>query len=213
MRLLASFAYIDPTGQKWEAPKDSVVDGASIPQFAWSFIGGPFEGNYREASVIHDVGCDQKVRPWNIVHEAFYWAMRASQVESWRAKVMYAAVYHFGPRWERIVVVTNVPQGQSLIARQKALVMSGAPEGSVAEIVNVRPHRQSSPPNSNQQQLDFEIRVIPPKPRLTVADFQKLRERIELVERTESGGRTARGIELESSGVSLADIRAYKPGQ
>jgi Protein of unknown function (DUF1353). len=213
MRLLSSFSFVDPSGQKWEAPKDWVVDGASIPQFAWSFIGGPFEGRYREASVIHDVGCDQKTRPWNAVHEAFYWAMRASRVESWRAKVMYAAVYHFGPRWERTVVVANVPQGQTLIARQKALVISGAPEGSVAEIVNVRPHPQPSPSNPNQQRtFDFDIRVIPPKPRLTIAEFEKLKDRIERVEQLEGGGARTRGIELDSSGVSLADIRSYKGG-
>ncbi len=33
------------------------------------------------------------------VHRTFYTAMRASSVDVWRAKVMYAAVYHFGPRW------------------------------------------------------------------------------------------------------------------
>ena len=51
MKLTAPFAYIDPEGERWEAPAGSIVDGASIPQFAWSLIGGPFEGKYRKASV------------------------------------------------------------------------------------------------------------------------------------------------------------------
>lgn len=83
MRLLAPFAYIDPQGVEWAAPSGWVVDGASIPQVAWTFIGGPFEGKYRNASVIHDVGCDQKLRPWEAVHEVFYWAMLAGGVETW----------------------------------------------------------------------------------------------------------------------------------
>lgn len=99
MILLEDFAYLDPASVEWQAAKGSSVDGASIPQFAWSFVGGPFEGAYREASVIHDVACVQKVRPWKDVHRTFYTAMRASGVDELQAKVMYAAVYHFGPRW------------------------------------------------------------------------------------------------------------------
>ncbi|HRY30608.1 MAG TPA: DUF1353 domain-containing protein [Elusimicrobiota bacterium] len=99
MQLLKPFKYIDPHKKVWPAPARSIVDGASIPQFAWSIIGGPFEGKYREASVIHDVACDKKNRPWAAVHEMFYYAMRASGVGSVKAKIMYAAVHYFGPRW------------------------------------------------------------------------------------------------------------------
>jgi hypothetical protein len=99
MRLLSEFQYIDPQGKKWMAPAGSIIDGASIPKAFWSIIGGPFEGKYRAASVIHDVACDQKAEPWESVHEAFYWAMRASGVEALKAKVMFAAVYGAGPRW------------------------------------------------------------------------------------------------------------------
>jgi hypothetical protein len=101
MRLLSEFQYIDPKRKKWIAPVGSIVDGASIPKAFWSIIGGPFEGKYRAASVIHDVACDHKVEPWESVHEAFYWAMRASGVEAWKAKVMFAAVYSAGPRWSQ----------------------------------------------------------------------------------------------------------------
>ena len=99
MRLLDEFTYIDPHGTRWKAPKDSIVDGASIPKFAWSFIGGPFEGRYRNASVIHDVACQEQTRKWEDVHLTFYYAMRASHVEENKAKLMYGAVYHFGPTW------------------------------------------------------------------------------------------------------------------
>jgi hypothetical protein len=102
MTLIQDFAYIAPDGFRWDAPKGSTIDGASIPQFAWSIIGGPFEGKYRLASVVHDVACVRKAEPWERVHRAFYTAMLAAKVELLRAKVMYAAVYHFGPRWEYI---------------------------------------------------------------------------------------------------------------
>lgn len=99
MRLLADYVYTDGGAKPWRAPIQAVVDGASIPQFLWSFIGGPFEGLYRKASVVHDVECDAKKEPWSAVHRMFFDAMRCSGVSEPRAKVMYAAVYHCGPRW------------------------------------------------------------------------------------------------------------------
>lgn len=33
----------------------------------WSFIGGPFEGKYRNASVVHDFLCKVQKRPWRSV--------------------------------------------------------------------------------------------------------------------------------------------------
>jgi hypothetical protein len=110
MQLVQSFGYTDPSGLTWPAPKESIVDGASIPRVAWSFIGGPFEGKYREASVIHDVACQTKNRPWELVHRSFYTAMLASGVEEWRAKIMYAAVYRGGPRWPRVIELKDVSE-------------------------------------------------------------------------------------------------------
>jgi hypothetical protein len=99
MHLLDNFAYVDNAGSTWTAPKPHKIDGASIPPVFWSFIGGPFEGKYRNASVVHDYECDVKLRPWRAVHRMFYNASRCGGVEETKAKAMYAAVYHFGPRW------------------------------------------------------------------------------------------------------------------
>jgi hypothetical protein len=109
MKILERFTYTDPSCVQWIAPVGSIVDGASIPQVAWSFMGGPFEGKYRDASVIHDVACVQKSRPWQDVHLAFYNAMLASGVEDFRAKVMYGAVYHFGPHWPPPSSAAHIP--------------------------------------------------------------------------------------------------------
>src|SRR5215475_10347325 len=43
MTLLTELRYIDPKGEVWVAPIGSVVDGASIPRYLWSIMGGPFE--------------------------------------------------------------------------------------------------------------------------------------------------------------------------
>ncbi len=102
MKLLSDFTFTDPNGMTWAAPKNSIIDGASIPEFAWTIIGSPFVGKYRNASVIHDIACDEKTRTWESVHLAFYYAMRASGVGELKAKMMYAAVYHGGPRWSAI---------------------------------------------------------------------------------------------------------------
>jgi hypothetical protein len=99
MRLTEDFSYIDPSGKRWEAPKASIIDGASIPRVFWTAVGGPFEGDYRNASVVHDIACVLKKEPWRDVHLMFYNAMRCGGVPEKRALVMYAAVFKFGPRW------------------------------------------------------------------------------------------------------------------
>ena len=64
-------------------------------------MGSPYTGEYRNASVVHDVACEKRDRPWEDVHLMFYEACRAGGVAEQKAKLMYAAVYHFGPRWSR----------------------------------------------------------------------------------------------------------------
>jgi hypothetical protein len=100
MRLLRDFTYVDPEHHRWLAPADSLIDGASIPRPLWTLIGSPFTGRYRRASVVHDVACVVRTHPWRRVHRMFYSACRCGGVGEVKAKVMYAAVYRFGPRWE-----------------------------------------------------------------------------------------------------------------
>lgn len=100
LRLLEDFAYIDPHGTVWTAPKDSIVDGASIPRVFWTITGGPLEGKFRNASIIHDVACDRMAVPSEKVHQMFYEACRCGGVPENEADLLYAAVYHFGPHWD-----------------------------------------------------------------------------------------------------------------
>jgi hypothetical protein len=104
LKLIEDFTYNDPRKKVWTAQKGSIVDGASIPRPFWTVVGGPLEGPYRNASIIHDVACNQMVEPWEDVHRNFYEACRCGGVPEDRAKMLYYAVYHFGPRWERVPV-------------------------------------------------------------------------------------------------------------
>jgi hypothetical protein len=104
VRLTEEFAFVDSSDARWDVPKGATVDGASIPRFLWSLIGGPFEGVYRNASIIHDWYCDLRSRPWEVVHRMFYEAMITSGVRGRLAKLMYAGVYMGGPRWSKTVV-------------------------------------------------------------------------------------------------------------
>jgi hypothetical protein len=49
MILVTELRYTDPKDEVWVAPAGSVTDGASIPRYLWSLMGGPFEGQYRNA--------------------------------------------------------------------------------------------------------------------------------------------------------------------
>jgi len=100
MTLLTELRYTDPKGNVWVAPIGSLVDGASIPRYLWSIMGGPFEGRYRNASVLHDVAYGDKKRPWQDCDRMFYYAMRCSGVSAVEAKTMYYALYRFGNHWK-----------------------------------------------------------------------------------------------------------------
>ena len=100
MTLLTELRYTDPKGNVWVAPIGSVVDGASLPRYLWSIMGGPFEGQYRNASVLHDVAYGDKKRPWQDCDRMFYYAMRCSGVNAVEAKTMFYAVYKFAHHWK-----------------------------------------------------------------------------------------------------------------
>ena len=99
MELLSDFVYVDPNYQVWCAHTGSTVDGASIPRWLWTIMGAPFVGNYRRASVLHDVACKERKQPHQDVHRMFHNAMLCDGVPPRKARLMYWAVSLFGPRW------------------------------------------------------------------------------------------------------------------
>jgi hypothetical protein len=118
MTLVEPFGYVDPRDEGWDAPAGSVVNGASIPRAFWSLVGGPFEGRFRNASVVHDVACEERSRAWQAVHRMFHDACRCGGVGPAKATAMYYAVYHFGPRWtveERRSIVAGAPHVERVV--------------------------------------------------------------------------------------------------
>ncbi len=106
MRLLEDFVFVDDNNFRWVAPTGALVDGASIPEGFWNSVGTPYVGDYRRASVLHDVACGEKKQPHTAVHRMFYDAMITDGVPVWTAQQMYTAVRLFGPKW---VVVAGGP--------------------------------------------------------------------------------------------------------
>jgi hypothetical protein len=109
MVLLRDFTFVEPNGTTWIATAahkppeegDLTIDGATIPPVFWSIVGGPYEGLYRNASIVHDAECTPPYKHrWQEVHRMFYRASRAGGTSELTAKQMFAAVWHFGPRWQ-----------------------------------------------------------------------------------------------------------------
>jgi hypothetical protein len=190
MKLLEDFLYVDQFQNQWSAPKDWVVDGASIPEFAWPIIGGPFEGKYRKASVIHDVECDRKLRPWETVHEVFYYAMRAADVSNIKAKVMYAAVYFFGPRWEYSTTKTVY---RSKVEPTISEYVAKNPDNVVSAYVTSKPRTSFEIMTNQPEEANIHFNFEPRNSKITEEDFAKLR------------------VEIESKNLELKEIREYQP--
>ncbi|MGX7744007.1 DUF1353 domain-containing protein [Rhodopseudomonas parapalustris] len=113
--LAADFGFVDPEGLGWQTNKDAKTDGASIPPLLQPFVGSPWEDGYIRAAVIHDWYCDRHVRAWRKTHRVFYDAMRASGLNEAKAKLLFYAVYAFGPRWGYLVPGTKCPGTQNCI--------------------------------------------------------------------------------------------------
>ena len=92
MKLLEDFTYEDPSGRKWVARSGSIVDGASIPMALWSAVGSPYTGEYRCASIVHDVACNDPSVDRRDADKMFYFACLAGGCSVSQARVLYAGV-------------------------------------------------------------------------------------------------------------------------
>ncbi|GGL58273.1 DUF1353 domain-containing protein [Wenxinia marina] len=107
-QLLAPLQFTDPSGTVWTAPPAILTDGASIPPIFVPLIGAPRSREFLAAAALHDAYCGRaneglavfRARGWEETHRMFYDALRAAGVPPMRAKIMFAAVYLGGPRWD-----------------------------------------------------------------------------------------------------------------
>jgi hypothetical protein len=157
--LMEPFGYVDPSGQEWNVPNGYKTDGASVPAALWALY-PPFTGAYRSAAVIHDYYCDTMERSWEDTHKVFYFAMRAAHVDEKPAKIMYGAVYLFGPRWgpgtapgQRSAPVKATPEEQERVVKElQGLVEKENPDldSLVAEAKRVSAKATGSSPESER---------------------------------------------------------------
>lgn len=173
MRLASPLTYISSSGVVWKAPEGAVIDGASIPKFAWSIIGGPFEGKYRNASVIHDVACKEKTRTWRAAHKVFYTGMLASGVDMTLAKIMYGAVYHFGPRWDVKVALEGISLPNAQTEINKVLAKHGSTAYTVQ--MNTRGYATADSGGQSSALVDIDLKLVDlDRKHLTEASFTEL---------------------------------------
>ena len=76
------------SGYKW--------DGASIPRYCWSIIGGKYMPRFREASLVHDYMYENGLINKEVADRLFLELLDESSVKGIRRKLMYGAVRLFG---------------------------------------------------------------------------------------------------------------------
>ncbi len=92
MRMLEAFWYTDPQGRRWDAPKGSITNGASIPRTLWSSIGSPYTGHYRRAAIVHDIALQTPGVSRDEADTMFYFACAAGGCPLIDSKLLYAGV-------------------------------------------------------------------------------------------------------------------------
>ena len=92
MMILEDFWYIDPKGRHWLAPRNSIINGASIPSALWSSVGSPYTDDYRRAAIVHDVACQDLKIIRAEADEMFYFSCLAGGCSLIKSKILYAGV-------------------------------------------------------------------------------------------------------------------------
>ena len=122
--------FVDVERRLWVAPERTLTDGASIPRIFVPIVGSPTSQEFVNAAAIHDAYCgignedlpEYHGAPWQDVHRMFYDALRVGGTEENRAKLMFAAVYLGGPRWNnpgrRLDIVPDAYLRQALLRTQ-----------------------------------------------------------------------------------------------
>ena len=101
-KTLAELSYTTNKGVTHTVPIGFKTDGASIPKIFWSFIGSPFTGFYRRATLIHDYLYYSQTTTRLYADKIFLEAMKSLRVSWWKRKTMYFAVRGFAGRiWKR----------------------------------------------------------------------------------------------------------------
>jgi hypothetical protein len=99
--------FVDAAGQVWTAPPRTLTDGATIPTLFAPLVGDRQSVEFLMAAALHDAYCGVgnealhtfQARSWEEVHRMFFEALLVAGTPPKKAKLMFAAVYLGGPRW------------------------------------------------------------------------------------------------------------------
>ncbi|MDA7425773.1 DUF1353 domain-containing protein [Thalassococcus lentus] len=130
--------FVDARGRQWVAPPRTLTDGASIPPIFTAIVGDPTSETFINAAAVHDAYCGvgnetganfQNGR-WEDVHIMFYDGLVAGGTPDLTAKLMFAAVWLGGPRWNTTFDLSHVPvdRKQQAMRETKAFIESTDPE-------------------------------------------------------------------------------------
>jgi hypothetical protein len=176
MSVVDKFSYTDWEGHTLTAQPGFVSDGATIPRVAWSLVGGPWEGKYRQAAVIHDVGCVSHEFSWKITHRLFYEAMLDSEVARPLALTMYYAVLAGGPRWELLAVRTAATPSE-LDAEVATYTEAKAQEDTLVSLLSTEKITVTKEAIGTTKQLKYKAKiyeVLPSSDLVTKDDLNRL---------------------------------------
>jgi hypothetical protein len=168
----SDFRYKDPKGIEWLTKAGDKTDGASIPKWAQPFIGEPFDKLFIKAAVIHDHYCDRHVRPWRQTHRVLYDSLIESGVDVAKAKLMYYAVYLFGPKW--LELIPGKPCGHNCLFKVDVDVQLGDKVPSAFFVI--RP-AQYDDPELPQELRDAEKLIVEQGDKVDLGYLERRAER------------------------------------
>jgi hypothetical protein len=165
--------------------ESGTTNGASIPKWAWPIIGKPYDESYLKAAIVHDHYCykENRVRSWRDTHLMFYDALCDLNVEEKKAKMMFFAVYIFGPHWVKLVPGEDCgPNCIKLIYDRVSKIPIKDQFGvkinfEENEYIMFKEDRLSS--EKSQDQIKIFQEKIEKKPDLTIEEIQKYAEQLE----------------------------------
>jgi len=152
MKLLSAFSYVDPRGVAWDVPAGYVTNGASVPWGLWNIVGGPYDGPYRDAAVVHDYYTEYKLRTWEDTHRMYYEAALARGVSESRASIMYAGLLVGADRWDAPQPGVTPPKKAQMLPDRIQLAQVPPPATS-------KPIAPGATPSNQLQQMFNDLKA------------------------------------------------------
>lgn len=135
--------FVDAHGRSWVAPGRTLTDGASIPKIFVSIVGDPTSPEFINAAAVHDAYCgigneagaNYQNAKWEDVHKMFYDGLIVGGTEEFRAKMMFAAVWLGGPRWDTSRTLNHVPVARQQQAMRQTQTFINAAQPSLGQLM------------------------------------------------------------------------------